>query len=135
MTEKLTPAAKAYLARLRAWALSDGGKEPRAAYWTEERREAHAEKLRAYWTPERRANASGNRNPRVPRGLVRIVPKLPDAATVWRSSKQRGVYHLRRDCPTVGPHGKLNKGRFGAMKASGRRLCYYESFHWKKGGA
>lgn len=129
--DELTPEARAYLRRLVAWAegYEDAKSARRAAYWTEERRLAHARKASAGWSAKSRPKVKPR--PRPPRA----VPDLPDETMVWRSKTNRTVYHLARDCPSVGPNANLNRGRLGAMKASGRQLCNLESFHWKQRGA
>lgn len=136
VSDDLTPAARRFLARLVAWA--EGYEEERnhrlASYWTEERREAASRKAQAYWTLERRKAAS--LAPPPPRKqILRVSPVLPTSTVVWRAPSNRSCYHLKRNCPAIPAHGNMKKGKLGAALASGRRLCYYESFHWKKGGA
>lgn len=134
LTEQLSQAAKAYLQRLEEWAVNyeENQRSRKAAYWTEERREQQAAKLRAYWTPARRYTAT--RATRLPPKHRRVVPDLPAGTRVWRSSQSSACYHLSPDCPAIGPLGLMKLGRLGAAKAAGRRLCYYESFHWKPRG-
>lgn len=138
MGSELSPEAESYLRRLRDWARNYPTREEKvSAYWTQARRKEHGEKVRANMTPERRRALSiaGSKGASRDKPFNRVVPDLPDDTLVWRSTNQSSVYHLDEKCPAVGSQGDLNRGRLGAMKAIGRVLCYYESFHWKKGGA
>lgn len=133
----LTPEAEAYLSRLVAWAENYEVEKAKrlGAYWTPERREEASAKARDYWTPERRRIAALQAPQPAKRDLPRVNPSLPDSTPIWRSSKSGSCYHLSASCPAIPAHGKLNRGRLGGMRAAGRVLCYYESFHWKRGGA
>lgn len=128
--QSLTPEARAYLKRLVAWAegYEDAKSARREAYWTEERRLAHGRKASAAWSAKSRPNVKPQSK------ADRVVPDLPDNTPVWRSKHQRAVYHLLPDCPSIGPHANLNRGKLGIAKLSGRVLCSSESFHWKRRG-